>query len=75
MKLESTLTDRILKAVSEAPGCRIEEVVYQFPDVTWNQVFREVTRLARIGQLRLMLDRRGLIIQSADEIVALPLSH
>jgi hypothetical protein len=37
MKPEATLTDRILKAVSGAPGCRIEEVICQFPDLTWNQ--------------------------------------
>lgn len=72
MKLESTLTDRILEAVSEAPGCRIEEVVCQFPDLTWNQIFHEVTRLSRNGQLRLMLDHRGLTVRSADEIGVVP---
>ena len=41
MKLDSTLSNRILKAVADAP-CRIEELVYSFPDVTWNQVFYEV---------------------------------
>jgi hypothetical protein len=75
MKLESTLTDRILEVVSEAPGCRIEEVVYQFPDLTWNQVFREVTRLSQNGQLRLLVDRRGLTVRSADETAAVPFSR
>ena len=75
MKLESTLTDRILEVVSEAPGCRIEEVVCQFPDLTWNQVFREVTRLSQNGQLRLILDRRGLTVRSADETMAVPFSR
>ena len=32
MTLESTISDRILEAVSDAPGCRIEEVVCRFPD-------------------------------------------
>ena len=62
MTLESTLSDRILEAVSDAPGCRIEEVVRQFPDLTWKQV-REVARLSRNGQLRLMLNRRGLTVR------------
>jgi len=75
MKPESTLTDRILEAVSEAPGCRIEEVVCQFPDLTWNQVFRELARLSRNGRLRLMLNRRGLTVRSADEVVVMPFSH
>lgn len=63
MTLESTLSDRILEAVSDAPGCRIEEVVCQFPDLTWKQVFCEVARLSRSGQLRLMLNRRGLTVR------------
>jgi hypothetical protein len=63
MTLESTLSDRILEAVSDAPGCRIEEVVRQFPDLTWKQVFHEVARLSRNGQLRLMLNRRGLTVR------------
>lgn len=63
MTRESTLSDRILEAVSDAPGCRIEEVVRQFPDLTCRQVFREVARLSRNGQLRLMLNRRGLTVR------------
>jgi len=63
VKLESTLADRILEAVSEAPGCRIEDVVGQFPDLTWNQIIRELGRLSRNGQLRLMLNRRGLTVR------------
>jgi hypothetical protein len=66
MKPECTLTDRILEAVSEAPGCRIADVVCQFPDLTWNQVFRELARLSRNGQLRVILNRRGLTIRSVD---------
>ena len=63
MKPEPTLTDRILEAVSEAPGCRIEDVVGQFPDLTWNQIFRELGRLSRNRQLRLMVNRRGLTLR------------
>ncbi len=74
VKLESTLADRIMEAVSEAPGCRIEEVVCRFPDLTLNQVFRELARLSRNGQLRLMLNHRGLTVRNADEIVVVPFS-
>lgn len=63
MKLESTLADRILEAVSEAPGCRIEDVVGQFPDLTWNQIFRELGRLSRNRQVRLVVNRRGLTVR------------
>ena len=63
MKLEPTLTDRILEAVSEAPGCRIEDVVGNFPDFTWNQIFHELGRLSRNRQVRLVVNRRGLIVR------------
>lgn len=62
-EVEFTLTDRILEAVSKAPGCRIEDVVGQFPDLTWNQIFRELGRLTRNRQLRLMLNRGGLTVR------------
>ena len=37
-----------------------EEFASLLPDLTWYQVFREVDRLSRTGQLRLMLDGRGI---------------
>ena len=63
VKLESTLTDRILEAVSEAPGCRIEDVVGNLPDLTWNQIFLELARLSRNRQVRLVVNRRGLTVR------------
>ena len=61
--LESTLTDRILEAVSKAPGCRIEDVVGNFPDLTWNRIFRELGRLSRNRQVRLVVNRRGITVR------------
>jgi hypothetical protein len=63
LKLESTLTDRILEAVSKAPGCRIEDVVDLFPDLTWNRIFRELGRLSRNRQVRLVVNRRGITVR------------
>jgi len=71
MKPESPLTERILEAVVKAPGCRIDELVNLFPDSTWNQIFREVNRLSQNGQLRLMLDGRGVFtLRKPDTVVA-----
>jgi len=61
--LESTLTDRILEAVSKAPGCRIEDVVGLFPDLTWNRIFRELGRLSRNRQVRLVVNRQGITLR------------
>lgn len=47
-----TVTDRILDAVYGAPGCELDDLVLRVPELSWNQVFFEVDRLSRTGQLR-----------------------
>ncbi len=52
--LQHTLVaDRILEAVERTPDCTLEELVDRCPDLTWNQVFLEVDRMSREGQLKL----------------------
>jgi len=52
LKLEP-VADRILAAVHCAPGCQLDELVLSVPELTWNQVFLEVDRLSRTGQVRI----------------------
>ena len=47
-----TVTDRILDAVHDAPGCQLDDLVLRVPELTWNQVFLEVDRLSPTGQVR-----------------------
>jgi hypothetical protein len=47
-----TVADRILDAVHGAPGCQLDDLVLSLPELTWNQVFLEVDRLSRTGQVR-----------------------
>jgi hypothetical protein len=47
-----TVTERILDAVHGAPGCELEDLVLRLPEFSWNQVFLEVDRLSRTGQVR-----------------------
>lgn len=47
-----TVGDRILDAVYCAPGCQLDDLVLRLPELTWNQVFLEVDRLSRTGQVR-----------------------
>jgi hypothetical protein len=47
-----TVADRILDAVHGAPGCELDDLVLRVPELTWNQVFLEVDRLSRTGQVR-----------------------
>jgi len=54
-----TVADRILDAVRGAPGCQLDELVLSVPELTWNQVFLEVDRLSRTGQVRMMAMGKG----------------
>ena len=47
-----TVAERILDAVHGAPGCELDDLVLSLPELTWNQVFLEVDRLSRTGQVR-----------------------
>lgn len=53
MEQRSTPSDQIIQVVSDSPGCLLEELVSACPDLTWNQVFLEVDRLSRAGQVQL----------------------
>ena len=53
------LADRILDAVHRAPGCQLDELMLNVPELTWNQVFLEVDRLSRTGQVRMTAMGKG----------------
>jgi hypothetical protein len=53
MAQNATVTDRVLDAVSHAPGCLLDELLLACSDLTWNQVFLEIDRLSRTGRVRL----------------------
>ena len=54
-----TVADRILDAVHGAPGCQLDDLVLSLPGLTWNQVFLEVDRLSRTGQVRVTALGKG----------------
>jgi hypothetical protein len=59
MLQQETITDRILGAVHCAPGCQLDDLVLSVPELTWNQVFLEVDRLSRTGQVRVTALGKG----------------
>jgi hypothetical protein len=59
MSPQETVVDRILKAMRRAPGCQLDDLVLSLPGLTWNQVFLEVDRLSRTGQVRVTAKGRG----------------
>ena len=52
MAQQRTVADRILKAVQHAPGCQLDHLAVSLLDLTWSQVFLEVDRMGRTGQIR-----------------------
>jgi len=50
----------ILEAIRHENECDLEELVRVCPSCTWNQVFLEVDRLSRTGELRLLPKGNGL---------------
>lgn len=59
MSQSEVVSARILDVVSQAPGYRLDELVSVCSDLTWNQVFLEIDRLSRVGQVRLQSAGRG----------------
>jgi len=57
MILLSPAAEQILDVILRKPGCLMEELLNECPALTWNQVFIEVDRLSRDGEVRLM--RKG----------------
>jgi hypothetical protein len=60
MLQQSTVADRIIKAVRHAPGCQLDDMALSLPDITWNQVFLEVDRLSQMGRVRVQSKGEGI---------------
>jgi hypothetical protein len=51
MSLQKPITDRILELLRGSPECEFEALVARYPEFTWNELFQEVARLSRAGQV------------------------
>ncbi len=68
-----TLRGKILRAAAEEPGIDLERLLSVCGSHTWNEVFMEVDRLTRSGELRLDLVQTGvyqLSLPQGKELVA-----
>ncbi len=64
---------QIMEVLARSNGCLLDEIVDQCSDLTWNQVFLELDRLSRIGEIRLRLRVPGQYVVTAvvrKEVVA-----
>ena len=53
------VTDRILGAIQRAHGCDLDSLANSLSDLSWSQVFLEVDRLSRDGQVLVTLGAGG----------------
>lgn len=53
MLTQDTVADQVLGVVRAHPDCTLEELTQRLQDLDWSEVFLEVARLSRSGQLRL----------------------
>jgi hypothetical protein len=60
MLQQETVANRILEVVRLNPDCTLEELTHRFPELRWSDVFYEVHKLSRSGQLRLTESSLGL---------------
>ena len=55
----TTITGIILETIRHQPNCNLDMLVRACPQYTWNQVFLEVDRLSRTGDIELSSPRPG----------------
>ena len=67
MARQKPITDRILESLRSSPECEFESLVTRYPEFTWNELFAEVGRLSRAGQL---IITRGVGTFTLKQIVA-----
>ncbi len=53
MSQPKPITDRVLEFLQSSPECAFEALVARYPEFTWNELFLEVSRLNRTGQVRI----------------------
>jgi len=57
-----TVGSKILQVVRAHPGCGIDDLVERLSDVQWSDVFIEVDRLSRSGELRITKPNSGFLV-------------
>jgi hypothetical protein len=56
---DKSITSEILRTVGRKKRCNLEDLLQTCTSYTWNQVFLEIDRLSRTGELRLEYKKDG----------------
>jgi len=59
MASHTPVTDRILGEIQRTHGCDLDTLTKSLSDLSWGQVFLEVDRLSREGQVRVTFRTGG----------------
>ena len=69
-----TSSQQALELIIRSPGAMADDVVFQCPDLTWNQIFLAIDRLSREGTLTLTPKGGGhYSVHTADQVSLIPL--
>jgi len=75
MALHTPVTDRILGQVQRTQGCDLDTLTKSLSDLSWGQVFLEVDRLSREGQVRVTRDIGGRYMIRLPDHIRVPETH
>lgn len=68
MPPQCTSSQQALEVIIRSPGAMVDDVAFQCPDLTWNQIFLAIDHLSRQGTLTLTPKGGGLYaVQMSDE--------
>ncbi|MDK2743778.1 MAG: hypothetical protein NDI90_12740 [Nitrospira sp. BO4] len=65
---QKPITGRILESLQGSSECEFETLVTRLPQFTWNELFSEISRLSRMGQITIT---RGVGTFTIRQIAAL----
>jgi hypothetical protein len=65
MSVAMTPSTQILDVLARSNDCLLEDLVRECETLTWNQVFLELDRLSRTGEIRLRLKGAGQYLVTA----------
>jgi len=65
---QKPITGRILESLQGSSECEFETLVTRLPQFTWNELFSEISRLSRRGQITIT---RGVGIFTIRQVAAL----
>ena len=61
--------DRVVAVVVSSPNATLDDVVSQYPDLTWNHIALTIDRLTRNGEMQVIAKSPGVYTLSLSERV------